>query len=31
MLHNDIGPWNLIVDGDDWVIIDWDEAAPGAA
>jgi Ser/Thr protein kinase RdoA (MazF antagonist) len=29
VLHNDIGPWNLVVNGDDWVIIDWDEAAPG--
>jgi Ser/Thr protein kinase RdoA (MazF antagonist) len=29
VLHNDLGPWNLVVDGDDWVIIDWDEAAPG--
>jgi Ser/Thr protein kinase RdoA (MazF antagonist) len=29
ILHNDIGPWNLVVDEEDWVIIDWDEAAPG--
>jgi Phosphotransferase enzyme family len=28
-LHNDIAPWNLVVDGEDWTIIDWDEAAPG--
>jgi len=29
VLHNDIGPWNLVVDADVWTIIDWDEAAPG--
>jgi Ser/Thr protein kinase RdoA (MazF antagonist) len=29
VLHNDLGPWNLVVDGDVWTIIDWDEAAPG--
>jgi Ser/Thr protein kinase RdoA (MazF antagonist) len=29
VLHNDIGPWNLVVDSDVGTIIDWDEAAPG--
>jgi Ser/Thr protein kinase RdoA (MazF antagonist) len=27
--HQDLAPWNLIVDGDRWTFIDWDAAAPG--
>lgn len=28
--HNDLAPWNLVVDGDRaWTFIDWDAAAPG--
>jgi hypothetical protein len=28
--HNDVGPWNLVIGpGEDFVIIDWDYAAPG--
>ena len=27
--HGDLAPWNLVVDGDRWVFIDWDAAAPG--
>jgi Ser/Thr protein kinase RdoA (MazF antagonist) len=27
--HQDLAPWNLIRDGDRWVFIDWDAAAPG--
>ncbi len=27
--HHDLAPWNLVVDGDRWVFIDWDAAAPG--
>jgi Ser/Thr protein kinase RdoA (MazF antagonist) len=28
--HHDLAPWNLVVDGDRWVFIDWDAAAPGS-
>ncbi|WP_198950208.1 phosphotransferase [Kineosporia sp. A_224] len=27
--HNDLAPWNLVLDGDRWVFVDWDAAAPG--
>jgi hypothetical protein len=27
LVHGDLGAWNLIVDGDRWTIIDWDEVA----
>jgi hypothetical protein len=27
--HGDLGIWNLVRSGDDWVYIDWDLAAPG--
>ena len=26
--HGDLAPWNVIVDGDDWYLIDWDSACP---
>jgi aminoglycoside phosphotransferase (APT) family kinase protein len=29
LCHNDLGLWNLVRSGDDWVYIDWDLAAPG--
>jgi tRNA A-37 threonylcarbamoyl transferase component Bud32 len=29
LCHNDLGIWNLVRSGDDWVYIDWDLAAPG--
>jgi Ser/Thr protein kinase RdoA (MazF antagonist) len=28
--HHDLAPWNLVVDGDRWVFIDWDGAGPGS-
>lgn len=28
--HNDLAAWNLVRDGDRWVFIDWDGAAPGS-
>lgn len=29
--HNDLGPWNLILEpGGNWTFIDWDLASPGA-
>jgi hypothetical protein len=28
--HHDLAPWNLVIDGDRWVFIDWDGAAPGS-
>jgi hypothetical protein len=28
--HHDLAPWNLIRDGERWVFIDWDGAAPGS-
>jgi Ser/Thr protein kinase RdoA (MazF antagonist) len=27
--HQDLAPWNLVRDGERWVFIDWDAAAPG--
>jgi Ser/Thr protein kinase RdoA (MazF antagonist) len=27
--HQDLAPWNLIRNGQDWTFIDWDAAAPG--
>jgi Ser/Thr protein kinase RdoA (MazF antagonist) len=27
--HQDLAPWNLIRDGDNWTFIDWDASAPG--
>ncbi len=29
LCHNDLGIWNLVRSGGDWVYIDWDLAAPG--
>lgn len=29
LCHNDLGLWNLVRTGGDWVYIDWDLAAPG--
>jgi hypothetical protein len=28
--HHDLAPWNMIMDGDRWVFIDWDAAGPGS-
>lgn len=28
--HNDISPWNLVRDGERWVLLDWDGAGPGS-
>jgi Ser/Thr protein kinase RdoA (MazF antagonist) len=28
--HNDLAPWNLVIDGDRWVFIDWDGVGPGS-
>jgi Ser/Thr protein kinase RdoA (MazF antagonist) len=27
--HHDISPWNLVRDGERWVLLDWDGAGPG--
>jgi Ser/Thr protein kinase RdoA (MazF antagonist) len=27
--HQDLAPWNLVIDGDRWIFIDWDATAPG--
>ncbi|MDP9025989.1 MAG: phosphotransferase [Actinomycetota bacterium] len=29
LCHNDLGIWNLVSSGEDWIYIDWDLAAPG--
>ena len=29
LCHNDLGIWNLVRSGDEWIYIDWDLAAPG--
>jgi aminoglycoside phosphotransferase (APT) family kinase protein len=28
--HNDLAPWNLVRNGDQWVFIDWDGGGPGS-
>jgi len=28
--HHDLAPWNLVIDGDRWVFVDWDGAGPGS-
>jgi Ser/Thr protein kinase RdoA (MazF antagonist) len=28
--HHDLAPWNLVIDADRWVFIDWDGAGPGS-
>jgi Ser/Thr protein kinase RdoA (MazF antagonist) len=28
--HNDLAPWNLVIDGERWVFIDWDGAGPAS-
>jgi Ser/Thr protein kinase RdoA (MazF antagonist) len=28
--HNDLAPWNLVVDDDRWTFIDWDGAGPSS-
>ena len=30
-LHGDLGPWNVLVDGDRWFAIDWDSTHRGVA
>lgn len=29
IIHSDLAPWNVIIDGDEWGLIDWDFAGPG--
>ena len=29
IIHGDLAPWNIIVNGDHWTVIDWDSAGPG--
>lgn len=29
LLHGDFAPWNIVVDGPSWTVIDWDSAGPG--
>jgi Ser/Thr protein kinase RdoA (MazF antagonist) len=28
--HQDLAPWNLVINDDQWAFIDWDTAAPGS-
>ncbi len=28
--HHDLAPWNMVMDRDRWVFIDWDAAGPGS-
>ena len=30
LVHHDAAPWNLVVNPDRWVLIDWDATAPGS-
>lgn len=30
LIHHDLAPWNLVLGGDRWVFIDWDNAGPGS-
>ena len=30
VIHHDLAPWNLVLGGERWVFIDWDNAGPGS-
>lgn len=30
IVHHDLAPWNLVLGGERWVFIDWDNAGPGS-